>query len=113
MSESVWVNEFPGMIVVCDPKGIMLEMNDAAVKGFASDGGSKLIGTDMLACHPQRVREKVEALLQSGQRNVYTIQKNGIKKIIYQSPWYQDGKYAGFVELSLEIPEEIPNFVRG
>jgi hypothetical protein len=112
MSESVWINEFPGMIIVCDSKGIILEMNDVAVKSFASDGGRKLIGTDVLACHPQPAREKVEALLESGQRNVYTIRKNGIKKMIYQSPWYQDGKYAGFVEFSLEIPEEIPHFVR-
>jgi hypothetical protein len=112
MSESEWINGFPGMIIVCDPKGIILEMNDVAVKSFASDGGRKLIGTDMLACHPQPAREKVEALLENGQRNVYTIQKNGIKKMIYQSPWYQDGKYAGFVEFSLEIPEEIPHFVR-
>ena len=113
MSEFEWVKEFPGSVVVCDTKGTILEMNDAAIKGFASDGGSKLIGTNMLACHPQHAIGKVEALLQTGQRNIYTTQKNGIKKIIYQSPWYQDGNYAGFVELSLEIPEEIPNFVRG
>jgi hypothetical protein len=112
MSEFEWIKEFPGLIIVCDPKGVILEMNDVAAKSFASDGGRKLIGTDMLACHPQPVKEKVKALLENGQRNVYTILKNGIKKMVYQSPWYQDGKYAGFVEFSLEIPEEIPHFVR-
>ncbi len=41
-----------------------------------------------------------------------TIEKQGIKKLIYQSPWYVDGRYGGFVELSLEIPAVMPHFVR-
>jgi len=35
-----------------------------------------------------------------------------VKKLIYQGPWFQDGKYGGLVELSLEIPMEMPHFVR-
>ncbi len=46
------------------------------------------------------------------QANVYTIEKHGKKKLIYQTPWYRDGKYAGFIELSLVIPEEMPHFIR-
>mgnify|MGYP000371069624 CR=1 FL=1 len=41
------------------------------------------------------------------------VEKNGVKKLIYQTPWYQDGKYSGFVELALEIPFQMPHFVRG
>ncbi len=44
--------------------------------------------------------------------NVYTIQKNGKKKLVYQAPWYKDGAYAGFVELSFEIPWDLPHFNR-
>ena len=44
--------------------------------------------------------------------NVYTIEKGGKKKLIYQTPWYKDGQYAGFVELSLVIPAEMPHFIR-
>jgi len=51
-------------------------------------------------------------MLAAGEKNIYTIEKNGVKKLIYQSPWYQNGKYAGFVELSLEIPFEMPHFIR-
>jgi hypothetical protein len=54
----------------------------------------------------------VQELLTSGRSNVYTIEKGGIKKLIYQSPWYENGKYAGLVELSLPIPKEMPHFVR-
>jgi len=46
------------------------------------------------------------------EKNIYTVEKDGIKKLIYQSPWFNDGQYAGFVELSLEVPFEMPHFVR-
>ncbi len=112
MNEHAWIKEFPAAITVCDPEGIILEMNDKAAKTFEKDGGLKLIGSNMFDCHPDRARSKVEQLLAARQKNVYTIEKNGVKKVIYQSPWYQDGQYAGFVELSLEIPFEMPHFVR-
>jgi len=112
MKEHEWIKEFPAAITVCDESGIILEMNDKAAKTFESDGGLKLIGSNMLDCHPEPARTTTERLLASHEKNVYTIEKNGIKKLIYQSPWFKDGKYAGFVELSLEIPFEMPHFIR-
>jgi transcriptional regulator with PAS, ATPase and Fis domain len=108
-----WVKEFPGAVTVCDPNGIILAMNDRSAKSFADDGGLELIGKNLLDCHPEPARSKVKELLEKQQSNIYTIEKKGKKKLIYQSPWYQEGKYAGLVELSLEIPFEMPNFVRG
>jgi transcriptional regulator with PAS, ATPase and Fis domain len=108
-----WIKEFPAAVTVCDAEGIILEMNDKAAKTFESDSGYALIGKNMLDCHPDSARTKTEHLLAAKEKNVYTIEKNDIKKLIYQSPWYKDGKYAGFVELSLEIPFEMPHFVRG
>ncbi|MBU0494176.1 MAG: diguanylate cyclase [Chloroflexi bacterium] len=110
MPEHQWVNEFPGTIEVCDPDGILLEMNDRAAE---QEGGRQLIGTNILDCHPEPARTKLRRLLESGQPNVYTIEKRGKRKLIYQAPWYVDGRYAGFVELALEIPETMPHFVRG
>ena len=112
MNENEWIKEFPAAVTVCDKEGILLEMNDRAAKTFESDGGRRLIGSNMLDCHPEPSRTKTELLLAAREKNVYTIEKNGIKKIIYQSPWYKNGQYAGFVELSLEIPFELPHFVR-
>jgi hypothetical protein len=54
----------------------------------------------------------VQELLRSGRPNVYTIEKNGVWKLIYQSPWYVAGDYRGLVELAMEIPAELPHFVR-
>lgn len=112
MNELEWVKEFPAAITVCDEQGIILEMNDKAARSYEADGGRKLIGSDVLACHPEPARTKTEQLLAARQKNVYTIEKNGIKKLIYQSPWYRNGQYAGFVELSLEIPFDLPHFIR-
>ncbi|MDD5503070.1 MAG: diguanylate cyclase [Candidatus Thermoplasmatota archaeon] len=107
-----WVKEFPGAVTVCDRDGIILEMNEKACKTFAKDGGAALVGKNVLGCHPEPAKSKLKGMLSAGKSNVYTIEKSGVKKLIYQSPWYENGKYMGFVELSLEIPFEMPHFVR-
>jgi hypothetical protein len=113
MADHEWVRAFPGAVTVCDRDGVILEMNERSVRSFADDGGAALIGTNVLDCHPEPARGKLAALLASGKTNVYTVEKHGVKKLIYQAPWYRDGAYAGFVELSLEIPVDLPHFVRG
>lgn len=108
-----WVREFPGAITVCDPEGVILAMNAKAVEAFRKEGGEALVGRNVLDCHPEPSRTKLKGLFESQQANVYTIEKNGIRKLIYQSPWYSEGKYAGLIELALEIPAQMPHFVRG
>lgn len=112
MSKHPWVEEFPAAITACDARGTILDMNRRAEETFRKDGGRALIGSDVLACHPEPARAKLASLLEGGKRNVYTIEKGGVRKLIYQSPWYKDGHFAGMVELSLEIPTRIPHFVR-
>jgi hypothetical protein len=51
-------------------------------------------------------------MLKTGQPNIYTIEKRGQRKLVYQAPWYAEGRYAGFVEMVLELPAEMPHFVR-
>ena len=113
MGEGAWVKELKAAITVCDREGVALEMNDRAAETFASDGGRALVGKSILDCHPERARALFEELLRTGGTNVYTIEKNGVKKLIYQAPWYEGGEYRGIVELSLPIPFEVPHFVRG
>ena len=111
-TDHTWFKEFPGAITICDAEGIILDMNAAAEKVFEDDGGRGLIGKNLLDCHPEPARGQLERMLDKQQKNVYTIEKNGKKKLIYQTPWYKDGIYSGFVELSIEIPFEMPHFVR-
>jgi len=112
MAEHAWVKEFPGAVTVCDPAGIILEMNDKAIQAFEAEGGEKLLGKNLLECHPEPARLKLERLMETRQRNVYTLEKKGVKKLIYQTPWYEGAQYRGFIELSLEIPFEMRHFVR-
>lgn len=112
MNGQSWAPEFPGAITVCDANGTIIELNKRAEEVFANDGGAALIGRNVLECHPEPSRSMLRDMLASGQRNVYTIQKAGVKKLIYQSPWYRNGVYAGFVELSLPVPDTMPHFDR-
>jgi PAS domain-containing protein len=112
MTNHAWLQEFPGAITVCDPEGIILEMNDRAVEIFAAQGGAALIGTNLLDCHPEPARSKLKQLLEAQRTNVYTIEKKGVQKLIYQTPWYRQGRYSGFVEISLELPAILPHFIR-
>ncbi len=52
-------------------------------------------------------------MLAGGELYDYTREKAGKKKLIYQTPWFDtEGAAAGIVECSMELPEEIPHFVR-
>lgn len=108
-----WATEFPGSVTVCDPTGITLYMNAKAMETFAKEGGGSLVGKNLLDCHPEPARSKLKSLLENPRTNAYTIEKKGMKKLIYQAPWYHDGLFAGLVEFSLIIPAEMPHFVRG
>jgi len=112
MTSHSWVDEFPGAVTVCDHEGVIIAMNKMSAENFKDDGGVGLIGKNMLDCHPEPARTRVKELLATKQPNVYTTEKKGIHKMIYQSPWYEDGKFRGFVELSLVIPSNVPHFIR-
>jgi hypothetical protein len=112
MSVADWTREFPASITICDRDGILLELNDRAAQVFEADGGRGLIGDNILDCHPEPARGKTQRLLESQATNVYTIEKNGLKKLIYQAPWYIHGEFAGLVELAIELPADLPHFVR-
>ncbi|MEW6367934.1 MAG: diguanylate cyclase [Acidobacteriota bacterium] len=107
-----WTDAFPIAITVCDGNGVILEMNEKSAKTFEDDGGRALVGSNVLDCHPEPARSKLQELLDTQGTNVYTIEKHGVRKLIYQGPWYQEGRYAGLVELSIELPQSVPHFVR-
>jgi len=112
LSYAQWTKEFPGGITVVNAEGIILEMNEKACKIFEKQGGKNLIGRNLLEVHPELARSKVAQMLKTREANSYTIEKKGMKKLIYQAPWYEENEFAGLVELSLEISPEMPNYVR-
>jgi transcriptional regulator with PAS, ATPase and Fis domain len=107
-----WALEFPGAVTVCDRDCTIIYMNEKSAKTFEKSGGSSLLGTSLLACHSDRSKAIIGRILETGEPNTYTIEKAGVRKLIYQAPWRKDGKIAGLVELSLELPAELPHYVR-
>ncbi|MBQ6880334.1 MAG: PAS sensor protein [Bacteroidales bacterium] len=105
-----WAKEMNCAVTVCDNDGIILYMNDKAKETFARHGD--LIGKSLIPCHNERSRAIIADLLASGGSNSYTIEKNGVRKMIYQTAWKENGKVAGLVEISMVIPEDMPHYVR-
>jgi len=112
MPAGAWTKQFPAAITVCNTEGTILEMNERSASTFAEDGGSELVGRNLLDCHPEPARAKLKQILEEQLTNCYTIEKNGVKKLIYQAPWYEGEQYMGLVELAIELPAEVPHFIR-
>ncbi len=102
-----WFDELPVGITVCDTQGILLSMNDRAALIFKKSGGRDLIGKNMLDCHPDEAKQKILDLIETQQPHAYTVEKNGVKTLLYQAPWHEDGKFMGYVEFILILPEQI------
>jgi hypothetical protein len=112
MGDVKWCEGLPAAVTVTAADGMILEMNARSRETFASDGGAGLLGQSVFGCHPEPARTKTQALYASEAPNHYTIRKNGQKKIIHQLPWFQDGTFAGFVEIAIPIPDHLPHFDR-
>jgi hypothetical protein len=107
-----WIEQLPVAVTVTEADGTITAMNARSRDTFAADGGGALVGRSVFACHPEPAQAKTRALYESGQPNHYTISKNGQRKIIHQLPWFRDGLFAGFVEISIPIPDDLPHFDR-
>ena len=98
-----WSKELDAVISVCDTESIIIEMNDKAIRHFSKYGGGDLLGSNLLDCHPEPSKSKLKELMQTQGSNTYIVEIGKTKKVISQKPWYQDGKYAGFIEIQLEL----------
>lgn len=112
MQKTDWMEEFTGAITVTDAEGKIIYMNNKAAQTFEAEGGLALIGRNIMDCHRPESQEKIKKILESGQPNVYTIEKKGKKKLVFQTVWTEAGQVRGLVELSLEIPTAVPHLVR-
>lgn len=100
-------------VTICDAELVLLYMNEKSRRSFSGENGAPPIGSNLANCHMPRSVEKMKAILASGQPNVYTISKNGIKKLIWQGTWEEDGQVAGLVEISIPLPDSMPHYDRG
>jgi transcriptional regulator with PAS, ATPase and Fis domain len=112
MPTGSWTNQVAMAVTVTDAHGLITEMNPTSIATFAADGGVKLIGSNVLDCHPEPSRTQLATMYKSHQPNHYTIRKNGQKKIIHQIPLSKEGVFQGYVEISIPIPDQLPHFDR-
>lgn len=106
-----WAEEMNCAVTVCAKDGTLLYMNKKSVDTFVKPGES-MIGQNMLDCHQERSKQIIARLIETGGVNSYTITKNGVKKMIYQTAWKKNGEVMGLVEISMVIPEDMPHYDR-
>ena len=95
-------------ITVCDKQGNVVYQNYQAINSLGDARGANL-----KECHQPASWQMIEKMLNEGCSNGYTIEKRGQKKLIYQTPWYDnDGSVAGLVEFSIVLPENMPHKIR-
>lgn len=111
MENYEWAKEMNCAVTVCDAEGTIIYMNDKSRETYKKEGD--LIGKNLYACHSERSCEIIRHLLATGGSNSYTIEKQGLHKVIYQTAWKKDGKVAGIVEISMVTPADMPHYVRG
>lgn len=107
-----WYTEFAAAITICDKDGSILYMNDASKEQFKDEGDETLQGTNVLDCHPEPSKTKLKRLIDNKGENMYTTEKIGRKKFIYQGPWIESGEYMGIIEISFDLPADIKHIVR-
>ena len=111
MENYEWAKEMNCAVTVCDAEGIIIYQNDKAVETYKKHGN--LIGKNLYECHSERSKEIIRHLRATGGSNAYTIEKQGVHKVIYQTAWKKDSKVAGIVEISMITPADMPHYVRG
>ena len=109
-----WAENVSFAVTICDCKGYVVYANEKAQATFAKYG--PLIGRNLKDCHQEKSWLMINKLIDTKTSNSYTILKNGVKKLIHQTPWYEmkDGEkvVGGMVEVSIELPNEMDHFIR-
>ncbi len=108
-----WAKEMPMAVTITNKDGIIIYMNDKSIETFEKYGGAKIIGTELNGWHSANSIDIINSMINDKKTNSYTITKNGVKKLIHQTPYYENGEYAGLVEFSIVLPVEMPHFDRG
>lgn len=106
-----WADDIACAVTICDADCKIFYMNSRSRETFARHGN--IIGHDLMQYHPPKAQQLIRHMLATGDTNTYSISKNGVRKIIHQTPWKRDGKIAGLVEFSIILPPDMPHYDRG
>ncbi len=90
-----WADKNQAAITVTDKDDIIIYMNEKSIKTFDSYGGADIIGTNVKQWHNENSNKIIDEIKETRTANAYTIEKNGVKKLIYQTPYFENDEYAG------------------
>ena len=107
-----WVDEFPGGISVCDTEGRMLVINRKEAAALEKLGFKNILGKKFWACHAKKSAGMIREQMSDQKTRVYFTEQNGIRELLIQAPWFEDGKFGGLVEIAVEVEGEIPTIIR-
>lgn len=107
-----WAEKISTAVTLCDKDGKIIYMNEKSAEVFANDGGYELIGKNLFDCHNENSNKILNAILTEKKPNIYTVEKKGKKKLIYQAPWFKNNELGGLVEFSIELPPDMPHHNR-
>lgn len=90
---------------VCDRDGLIIYQN-----ACARNRDGSVLGRNLFDCHSKKSQSMIRHMMESGASNTYETIRHGKRRLIHQSPWREtpDGKVAGLVEQSIELPDEYP-----
>ena len=106
-----WADEVDYAVTIADRDCNIIYMNRRSRETFCKNG-EELVGRNLMDCHPPHAQTIIRQLLTDGGSNTYTITKNGVRKLIFQSAWRLEGEIAGLVETSMVLPEGMKHFDR-
>src|SRR4030042_350056 len=106
MDKNAWYEAFPGAITVTDENGIIVNMNAESRNRDEMQLSFDLIGHNAITCHKEPTQSKVRKLYEDQAANIYSITKDGKKQLVYQSPYFIEGKFSGIVEMVLDLPDD-------
>lgn len=108
-----WAFRMNCAVTVADADCNIIYMNERSQQTFARRGGAGLIGHNLMEYHNENSKAIIRRLLAEGGTNCYTIEKEGLHKMIFQTAWRDEkGSVAGLVEISMVIPEDMPHYIR-
>lgn len=113
MNSFDWIEDYPAAVTVCDCEGIILAMNRRSIEQFDKRGGAQLIGTSLFDCHPESANIIIRNMLRTELPNIYITESISGRRLIQQIPWFKQGVFAGIVETTCVVGDEIPVKKRG
>ncbi len=107
-----WFDTLDAEITICNKAGIITYLNRKSASAFIKYGGFDLVGKSLFDCHNDSSKVILKNMMETEQENIYTIEKAGEKKLICQKPIYEQGSFAGIIEISLVLPDHMPHHIR-